>query len=136
MGRSFLAKVSFPGREELHELIDNLAKLFSVRHIDKPTDQEQKVLEEILDFSDERQRRMFLGLSSAHRYHRDMEAIQDHNAIIGLYEKALSLPRWLPDDGAVRQIIITDNESRRSASQGLKTGWSKSTIDEIKPEEG
>jgi hypothetical protein len=130
-GRTFLDEVSFPGREELHELIYALAKVFSIRHLYEPTDDQWRTLQTILECNlDKDTKSRLLSESYAHKYRRDMETIQDHKAIIRLYNEALALPRWPTDDSAVRQNIITDNDSRRS-TQGLKTGYSTTVIDKM-----
>jgi len=122
-GRSFLKQVQFPGRPQLHHLIDELASLFAVRYETMPNTAEVKAAEEYLLYVKNNQNpvlwHMFVT-NPVYTFKLRMSKLEDHAATIALFDEALAdRSQWPVSDPGVKQTLLP-----RSPPQAMiKTDW-------------
>jgi hypothetical protein len=121
--RTFLKTVKFPNRPALDKLIDDLAKMFSVRYETAPTDTERHYATKMLEQSESDL--VFIEiyrLSVPYWYDMRMTSLENPTDIIELFNDALcdSL-KWPSDDRAAKQHIYV---IKPSPQRVIKTGWS------------
>jgi len=122
-GRSLLLSVEFPDRPALHALIDNLAYMLSVRYEPKPSDQARNTVAWLLQSSEPLAAAAYRE-SSISKYDERISQLQNHDATIALFEKALEDPGWpSTDDAAVPQVFETQVPQRPITKTGWYTGF-------------
>ena len=115
-GRTFLDRVSFPGRGALHTLFDELAQMFAVRYEQAPTKQDRDRASRINSYSTE-----YYETTSVYKYDKRMSSLNTHAAIIDLFEAALrDRSQWPPNDPAVKQRFHHDPVLHELVT---KSGW-------------
>jgi hypothetical protein len=123
--RTFLQQVTFPGRQALHDLIAELAKLFAVRYDDKPTEEEIKsatfLKEGMTAYPDISGYETAYKATHVYSYETRMDALKGYNGTIALYDRFLeNRNSWPADDAAVKQDFQTGPPRPQ---QVTKSGW-------------
>ena len=108
-GQSFLPHVEFPGRPALHQLIVQLATLFSVCYEKEPTLEQRKQFQWILDLPEAYNSivtRTAYEETIPGKYDQRMSQLKDHTATIELFNTALSdHSAWPLEDPPVLQVF-------------------------------
>jgi len=122
-GRSFLKQVQFPGRPQLHYLIDQLAQLFAVRYETEPNATERLAAEQYRSFAETSQHAVLWDMFNSnpvYTFDLRMSKLKDHVATIALFDEALAdRSQWPIGDPGVKQTFLP-----RSPPQAvIKTDW-------------
>ena len=108
--RTFLKQIQFPGRPELHHLIDQLAQLFAVRYETEPDSAEKLVADKCRLYAEKSQEPFILQMFNTnplYTYGQRMSKLEDHVATITLFDNALAECSWWPDcDTGVKQTYL------------------------------
>jgi hypothetical protein len=124
--RTFLKQIQFPGRPELHRLIDQLAQLFAVRYETEPGSAERLAGERyrsLVAQSQPSERTLLLDMFKSnpiYTYDQRMLKLEDHVATIALFDDSLAeRSQWPDGDTGVKQTYLP-----RPPSQAvIKTDW-------------
>lgn len=107
IGRSFLTQYSFPKRDALHNLIDKLADMLSVRYSTVTADDGEihKLLKKMVDHDPSSvELRQAYEQSKEHAKERKCAQLQSHDAAIKLFDIALKdASEWPTNDAAEKQ---------------------------------
>ena len=128
-GRIFLKGVSFPGRDALHFLFDELARMFAVRYQDAPTETERNASLAMRETG----HTDWLLHSYAYKYDKQKTSLDSHDATIRLFDTALKdRSQWPRNDPAEKQIFHVDP----GHEQVIKTGWRTTLFVEQREDQG
>jgi hypothetical protein len=129
-GRTFLNLVKFVDRPALDELINQLACIFGSRYVTPPSDEERRDVAVVRNLVSDDPMRSDLYLNMpASIFDVRFSKLEDHEAIIELFDAALSNPDWPPNDPPVKR----DFEAIELQAI-IKSGWRTSLFVVPKPE--
>jgi hypothetical protein len=124
IARTFLALVKFHHRPALDRLIDELACVFGTRYIQSPSAEQRRDAKLIQELVSNRPQLSHLYYNTAaHIFDDRMSQLDSHEAIIKIFDDALSDSNWPKNDPPSRQ------EPNVIESQAiLKSGWRTSAF--------
>jgi hypothetical protein len=115
LARTFLTSYKFPNRPELHDLVQNLAELISIRYHRGLSSEDQVLSEWLKKMADLRPEladvKMVYESSPENVYYKKRTKLESHDAFIDLFNEALQDPsRWPTNDAPVKQNFPAENQ--------------------------
>ena len=121
LSRAFLDGVQFPGRDALHQLVVDLAYLFSVRYEKPPSKEARADAQHLLDSPDLKIKAMH-AKSSVYNYDLCMTQLLGHDATIALFDKALRDRNSWPANDSAKHQYFKDSLKQPMTKMGWRTG--------------